>query len=142
MVSSTTRTHDRLFVTLIAGFAGQIAGRLLDFRWHSTHSEFEGGEEQLEAHWLIWAATILVIVCAAVGVRDRPDRAERLRYAVVLWANVAYAAVAIVHFFQHLNHLEVDWAHFLLGLTNVVGAAGVVSLIGLRLTKHRSADSA
>ena len=41
-----------LWATLIV----QVAGRLIDARWHATHDEFEGASQQLQAHWLIWLA--------------------------------------------------------------------------------------
>ena len=114
------------FRMLLVGFAGQIAGRLVDLRWHATHEEFEGGAEQLQAHWLIWIATLFVIVVAAGATRHEVARATKSAYLVVLGANLAYAVVAVIHFFQHLNHLEVDWTHLLLAVTNVAGAVGVI----------------
>lgn len=114
----------------MVAFVAQIAGRLVDLRWHSTHEGFEGGVEQLEAHWLIWIATLLAIWIASVGVRAVTDARQRRGYWIVLGANLAYAAVAVVHFFQHLDRLEVGWAHFLLAVTNAGAAVGVIWVVG------------
>ncbi|MDQ3954789.1 MAG: hypothetical protein M3285_04485 [Actinomycetota bacterium] len=122
----------RVYRLLLIAFALQIAGRLVDLRWHATHEEFEGGIEQLQAHWLIWFATLLVIAAAVVGLRVSPTPSHRQGYALTLIANLAYVAVAVVHFFQHLNHLEVDWTHVLLVLTNVLGLVGIIWLVAIR----------
>jgi hypothetical protein len=45
--------------------------------------------------------------------------------------------VAIVHFFQHVNGLEVDWAHFLLLVSNIAAAAGVIWVVVTRLGTRR-----
>jgi hypothetical protein len=126
-----------LFTALLIGFGAQIAGRLLDLRWHLTHDEFEGGVEQLQAHWLIWLATLFLIGVAGIALREVDDPGERRGYFLVLVSNVAYAVVAVIHFFQHLNHLEVDWAHLLLAVTGVAAAIGVLWVIVARLQSRR-----
>jgi hypothetical protein len=114
--------ESRMFSILLIGFAGQIAGRLVDLRWHLTHDEFEGGLEQLQAHWLIWLATAFVLGVSAAALQRVTDSGERRGYGIILSANLAYGAVAVVHFFQHLNGSEVDWAHVLLVVTSVATA--------------------
>ncbi len=123
----------RVFRSLLAAFALQIAGRLLDLRWHATHEEFEGGVEQLQAHWLIWLATLFMTAAAIVGIRITTVPSQRRGYALVLIANLAYAVVAVIHFFQHLNELEVDWAHVLLVVTNVAAVLGIIWVIAARV---------
>ncbi len=126
----------RIFVALLIGFGGQIAGRLVDLQWHLTHDDFESGVDQLQAHWLIWLATGFVLWIAAAGIRDVGEPARR-GYLIFLVANVVYAAVAIVHFFQHVNGLEVDWAHLLLLVSNIAAAVGVVWVVVARLGSRR-----
>lgn len=127
----------RLFLALLIGFAGQLAGRLVDLRWHLMHEEFEGAGQQLEAHWLIWITTVLVLGIAALGVRGAEDPRERQGYLIVLIANLAYAIVAVIHFFQHLDRLEVDWAHLLLALTSIAAAVGVLWVVVARFMSRR-----
>ncbi len=128
--------RERIFRALLIGFGGQLAGRLVDLQWHLTHEDFEGGADQLQAHWLIWLATAFVLWVAAAGIRDVGEPARR-GYLIVLVANLAYAAVAIVHFFQHVNGLEVDWAHFLLLVSNIAAVVGVVWVVVARLGPRR-----
>jgi heme/copper-type cytochrome/quinol oxidase subunit 4 len=51
---------------------------------------------------------------------------ERRGYLTVLIAKALYGVVAVIHFFQHLNHKEADWAHLLLLVTNVAAIVGVI----------------
>ena len=134
--------NTRTVVSLWAAFAVQIAGRLLDLRWHQTHSEFESGGDQVQAHWLVWLGTILVLIVAARALRS--DRAAHARsgYVTVLVANGVYAAAAALHFVQHANHSEVDWTHAVLGLTNVVATAGVFIVTTQLLRRRRDAAPA
>ncbi len=131
-MEGTDQRRQNIFRALLIGFGGQVAGRLVDLQWHLTHDDFEGGADQVQAHWLIWLATVFVLWVAAVGIRDVGEPARR-GYLIVLVANLAYAAVAVVHFFQHLNGLEVDWAHFLLLVSNIAAAAGVVWVVVAQL---------
>lgn len=126
-----------IYIGLVAAFVGQIAGRLVDLQWHVTHDEFEGGAQQLQAHWLIWLWTLFILAVAALGLRDVREPGQRRGYLIVLLVNLAYAAIAVIHFFQHLNHLEVDWAHLLLAITKVAGAAGVLWVIIARAAWRR-----
>jgi len=98
----------------------------------------------LQAHWLIWLSTLFVLGVAVLGLRDAQNRAEQRGYQIVLVANVAYAVVAIIHFFQHLENLEVDWAHLLLAVTSIAAAVGALWVIAARLTwrrKHTEASA-
>lgn len=125
--------------TLWAAFAVQVAGRLLDLRWHQTHSEFESGGDQVQAHWLVWAGTVLVLIVAARALRgDRVSHA-RSGYMIVLASNGLYAAAAVLHFVQHANHSEVDWTHAILGLTNLGATAGVFIATAQLLRGRRQA---
>lgn len=132
----------RLLPALLVGFGAQIAGRLVDLRWHLTHEEFEGAVEQLQAHWLIWLTTAFVIGVAVVGVRDVDDPGQRRGYLIVLVANLAYGVMAVIHFFQHLNRLEVDWAHLLLAITSIAAAVGVLWVVAARFASRRSRKEA
>jgi hypothetical protein len=130
-----TETHEkanRLHRGLIIGFIGQLLGRLVDVQWHLTHSGFESGGQQVQAHWLMWVATLFLIVVAALALRQEMPRNERVGYIVVLVSNVAFIGVGVIHFFQHLDHREVDWSHFLLAVTNIVAAIGVIWVVVAR----------
>ena len=111
---------------LWGAFVVQVAGRLLDLRWHQTHQDFETGRDQITAHWLVWLGTLLLIGVVTWALRNGPSKAERKGYLVALWSNLLYVVVAILHFIQHLNHQEVDWAHISLALTNIGSVVGVV----------------
>lgn len=137
-----TPQQDKLFRLLLIGFVGQIAGRLVDLRWHLIHDEFEGAAEQLRAHWLIWLSTIIVIGVAVAAVRSVNQPSQLGGYLAVLVANLAYAVVAVVHFFQHLDHLEVDWAHLLLAITGGAAAVGVLWVVTARIASRRAKKEA
>lgn len=111
---------------LWAAFVVQVAGRLLDFWWHATHDQFETGRDQLTAHWLVWLGTLFVLAIAIRALRGDNSSAERRGYQLLLWSNSIYVVVAVIHFFQHLNHQEVDWAHIMLAVTNIASVVGVV----------------
>ena len=111
---------------LWAAFAVQVAGRLLDLWWHATHEGFETGRDQLQAHWLVWLGTILVLVVAGRALMAGMKGSVRVGYLAVVAANAAYIPIAVAHFLQHLDHREVDWAHAGLGITNLVAAGGVL----------------
>jgi hypothetical protein len=126
MDPSAAPSNKKIFTALWAAFVAQVAGRLLDFQWHRTHSEFETGRDQIQAHWLLWMGTVLVLVVAAGGLRSAPPRAERRGYLTVVTANVLFGAVSVIHYIQHLNRQEVDWAHISLGVTNIGSVVGVL----------------
>ena len=111
---------------LWGAFAVQVSGRLLDLWWHATHEGFETGRDQLQAHWLVWLGTILVLVVAGRALMAGVEGPVRVGYLVVVAANAAYIPIAVAHFLQHLDHREVDWAHAGLGITNLVAAAAVL----------------
>jgi hypothetical protein len=137
--AETTR---KLLPALLIGFGAQIAGRLVDLRWHLTHDEFEGGVEQLQAHWVIWLATLFILGVAVRGLRHAENQGERRGYQVVVVANLAYGVVAVIHFFQHLDHLELDWAHLLLAITSIAGAMGVLCVLAMHLRSRRQRKEA
>lgn len=126
-----------IFGALWGAFVVQVAGRLLDFWWHATHDEFETGRDQITAHWLVWLGTLFVIAVGAWALRAELSEGERRSYLVVLWANALYAVIAIIHFIQHLNHQEVDWAHISLAVTNIGSVVGVLIVTWAR-GKRRS----
>lgn len=124
----------KLFRYLWGAFALQIAGRLLDLQWHRTHPEFETGQDQVTAHWLVWIGTLFVLAVAAWALRVGSSQAERRGYHAVLWSNALYAGVAVIHFIQHLNHQEVDWAHLSLVLTGIGSLVGVLMVTWVRMS--------
>jgi hypothetical protein len=69
---------------LWGAFAVQVAGRLLDFWWHATHDEFETGGDQLQAHWLVWIGTILVLIVGVRAVRGGVLGPQRTGYLTVV----------------------------------------------------------
>ena len=142
LVTNETGREDRLFRFLLIGFVGQIAGRLVDVQWHLTHEEFEGPAEQFRAHWLTWLTTILVLGVAAIAVRNVPQPGQQRGYLVVLIPNLAYAVVAVIPFFQHLDHLEVDWVHLLLAVTIIAAAVGVLWVIVTHSASRRGGKEA
>ncbi len=142
MVSRGTEKADKLFRFLLFGFVGQIAGRLVDLQWHLTHEEFEGAAEQFRAHWLIWLTTVFILGVAIIAVRNVPESGQHRGYLIVLVANVAYGVVAVIHFFQHLDHLEVNWAHLLLAVTSIAAAIGVLWVIAARIAGRRGRKGA
>lgn len=132
----------RPLTTLWAAFAVQVAGRLLDFWWHATHDEFETGRDQLTAHWLVWLGTVFVLVVAVRALRAGLSRPERSGYLVVLWSNGLYVVVAVIHFLQHLDRQEVDWAHISLAVTNLASVVGVVMVTAARAKMRAKAQGA
>ena len=81
----------------------------------------------------MWLGTVLVLAAAAWALRGDLPRSERRGYLVVLWSNAVYVVAAVVHFSQHLNHQEVDWAHVSLAVTNVGSVVGVMMVMASRL---------
>jgi hypothetical protein len=103
----------------------QLAGRLLDLRWHLTHDEFEGTTQQLEAHWLVWLGVLATIAVAAVVSAGSECPAGRSGYLVTLFSGCLYVPVAVWHFIEHANGADPELAHVLLavaGIGMVVGA--------------------
>jgi hypothetical protein len=121
-----------IFRALWGAFAVQVAGRLLDIWWHATHDEFETGRDQVTAHWLVWLGTLFVVAVAVQALRGPLSSAQRRGYLVILFSNAVYVVVAVLHFIQHLNHQEVDWAHIMLAVTNIGSVIGVVMVTAAR----------
>jgi hypothetical protein len=141
-IASATGTEGKLFRFLVIGFLGQIAGRLVDLQWHLTHEGFEGAAEQFRAHWLIWLTTIFILVVATIAVRNVRQAGQRRGYLVVLVAHLVYAVVAVIHFFQHLDQFEVDWAHVLLTVSSIAAVVGVLWVIAARYGSRRGGKEA
>lgn len=129
----TSGDSGRIFKTLWGAFVVQVAGRLLDLWWHATHDEFETGRDQLTVHWLVWLGTLFILVAAVGAVRSGLSDPERHGYLVVLWSNALYVGVAVIHFMQHLDHQEVDWAHISLAVTNIGSVVGVLMVTAARI---------
>ena len=129
----------RAIKRLWGALAVQIAGRLLDLWWHATHPEFETAADQFRAHWLAWLGTILLIAVTVPGLRNALQSKIRLGYLMVLGSNVTFVGVSVVHFLQHLDHREVDLAHFLLAVTNIGSVVGVaiITVAHRRLTGRK-----
>jgi hypothetical protein len=108
------------------GIAIQIAGRILDGRWHATHDEFEGASQQLEAHWLLWLGVAVTLVAAGLALA-RLSRAERnLGFSVLFASGVFYTGVAIWHFIEHANDNDPEVAHVLLAIGQLGIIAGAI----------------
>jgi uncharacterized membrane protein YphA (DoxX/SURF4 family) len=95
----------------------------VDLVWHATHEEFETASDQLQAHAVVWAGTLILVAASAAaviqGTRNRG-------YAMVLAGTISYAGVAAWHFWEHLQLRDPDLPHILLLVANIVIIAGVV----------------
>ncbi len=115
----------RLFQLIWLGIAVQVAGELVDLRWHATHDEFEGAGEQLEAHWLVWLGTLMTLAPAtAAAARVSPGRNGGL--VLTLAAGAVYVAVSVWHFAAHASGTDPELAHVLLALGKIGMLAGVI----------------
>jgi hypothetical protein len=99
--------------------AVQLAGRLLDLRWHLTHDEFEGTAQQFEAHWLLWIGVLATIAVAVAALRSRASDSARKGWWALLAGAVAYSGVAVWHFIEHADGNDPELAHVLLGVAQV-----------------------
>jgi hypothetical protein len=97
------------------GFVVQIAGRVLDARWHATHDEFEGTSQQLEAHWLLWLGVAVTLVAAGLALTRLP-RDDRPGFSLLFGFTGFYIAVAVWHFIAHANLNDPAVAHVFLAL--------------------------
>jgi hypothetical protein len=118
--------------------AVQLAGRLLDLRWHLTHDEFEGTSQQLEAHWLLWLGVLATIAVAAVASVRMERPAARPGYLLTLLSGGLYVPVAIWHFIEHANGSDPELAHVLLAVGGIGMVAGAVLATALVVRGRRS----
>jgi hypothetical protein len=120
----STRDETRRLVWAIWGaIAVQIAGRLLDARWHATHDEFEGTSQQLEAHWLAWLGVLIGLIVAARALSSLRTPELRRGLSLLLASSLAYVGVAVWHFVEHANRSDPELAHVLL----VIASLGMLS---------------
>lgn len=127
MANALDTTRRRQLVTWTWTAIGvQVVGQLVDFRWHATHDEFEGGMEQLQAHWLLWAGAILTLVVAYLATRalSSPWYAG---YRLLLVATIFYLLASMWHFFEHLNLQDPDLPHVLIAVGKLGMIAGAIS---------------
>lgn len=134
---SSSRALGALWIAV----AVQLAGRLVDLRWHLTHDEFEGTSQQLEAHWLVWIG-----VLATVAVAWAVARSERVvgypGYVLTLAAGLLYMPVAVWHFIAHANGEDPELAHLLLGIAGVGMVTGaVLAAVLARRIRRASVDA-
>ena len=103
--------------------AVQLAGRLVDLRWHLTHDEFEGTAQQFEAHWLLWIGVLATVGVAAWSVRQPARVPGFWGYVLTLTSGLFYVPISVWHFIEHANGTDPQVAHVLLG----VGQSGMVA---------------
>lgn len=127
-----------LLVALWTAIFVQVAGQVLDLRWHAAHDEFESASDQVQAHWLIWAGAALTLVVAILGARDVPSR-WYTGYRLLLLATLFYIASAGWHFGEHYNLRDPALPHVLLGIGKAAMLAGAISatLVTRKRTMHR-----
>ena len=130
MATSDKRLLQALWATVLL----QLAGRLVDLRWHLTHPEFEAASQQVEAHWLVWLAVLASIGVAVFAIAG-PSAAAMAGYRVVLIAGLVYTAVAVWHFIEHAHHHDPQVAHVLLALSQLAMLVGAV-VATLRSRRH------
>lgn len=121
----------------------QLAGRLLDLRWHLSHDEFEGASQQLDAHWLAWLGVLatLAVVIVALAAREQP--AGRSGYLVTLLSGLLYVPVSVWHFIEHANGADPELAHLLLAVGQIGMVAGaIVATVIVRRGHRPGADAA
>ena len=117
----------RLAIILAGLVILQVAGRALDGLWHANHDEFEATGQQLEAHWLLWAAVLATLGFVALTLRGAGlNRGVKTALELTLWSGIAYAAVSVWHFIEHANHNDPAVAHILLAIGQVVMLGGMV----------------
>jgi hypothetical protein len=118
----------------------QLAGRLVDLRWHLTHDEFEGASQQIEAHWLLWVGVLATIAVAALALRG-PGRPPGFPgYVLTLVSGLIYAPVAIWHFVEHANGADPELAHFVLAIGQIGMVLGAIvgTVVARRAVSARS----
>jgi hypothetical protein len=93
------------------------AGRVIDLRWHATHSEFETGADQIQAHWLAWLGAFFLLTVATMGVANRRYRSPGF---LLLFASAwLYAGVAVWHFWLHQQLRDPALPHALLAVSQL-----------------------
>jgi hypothetical protein len=116
----------RLLAGVWTGIALQVAGQVIDLRWHATYPGFERAADQLQAHWLIWLAVLVTLVVAAVGARQVPSGWSS-GYRLLLLAAVGYGLSSAWHFWEHANLRDPVAPHVLVALGKAAILAGAVS---------------
>ena len=106
--------------------AVQLAGQLVDLRWHLTHDEFEGTSQQLEAHWLIWLGVLATVAVAAWAALGHERLTGHPGYVLTLAAGLLYVPVSVWHFIAHANGDDPGLAHVLIGIGKVGMVVGAV----------------
>jgi hypothetical protein len=119
----------------VAG-AVQVAGRLVDLRWHAAHPGFERAGDQVQAHWLIWLGVLGGLAAALAGLRQVRDRG----LMVVASASVAYAGLAGWHFAEHAAGSDPEIVHVLVGLAWAAIVAGIVD-VTVRVLRRRGGSA-
>lgn len=131
----------RPLLWLWGAVAVQLAGRVLDARWHAAHDEFEGASEQLAAHWLAWLGVLATLAVAWTLARARPTRDNRGYLLTAIGAG-AYVPVAVWHFIEHAGGSDPAVAHVLIGLTQATMFVGVIAATVIAQRFARTADQA
>jgi hypothetical protein len=122
--------------------AVQLAGRLLDLRWHLAHDEFEGTSQQFEAHWLLWLGVLATVAVAAWGLLRHEWLAGYPGYVLTLASGLFYIPVSVWHFIEHANGRDPELAHILLGIGQVGMVTGAVLATLLARRIRRAAVNA
>lgn len=125
-----------------AGIAIQLAGRLVDFRWHSAHDGFEGAADQLEAHWLAWIGIAVTAVAATLAVTRAPRSPRSVGYSVTFLGCALYIPVAAWHFIEHASGNDPELAHALIAVALVTIFAGaIIALVQVRRARSRGEET-
>jgi hypothetical protein len=133
-------SSSRALRSLWIAVAVQLAGRLLDLRWHLTHDQFEGTSQQLEAHWLLWLGVLATLAIAVWAVVGRERFPGYVGYILTAASGFLYAPVAVWHFVEHANGADPEVAHVLLGVGQVGMVFGaVVATVIARRGQRRAA---
>ena len=117
----------------------QLAGRLLDLRWHLNHDEFEGTSQQLEAHWLLWLGVLATLAIAVWAVAGRERFPGYVGYILTAASGFLYAPVAVWHFVEHANGADPEVAHVLLAIGQAGMVLGVIVATVIAREEHRRA---
>jgi hypothetical protein len=125
-MAASRPTNRLLLAGVWTGIALQVAGQVIDLRWHATHLGFERASDQLQAHWLIWLGVLVTLVAAAVGAGRVPSSWSS-GYRLLLLAGVAYALSSAWHFWEHANLRDPVAPHVLVAIGKAAILAGAVS---------------